>query len=86
MSAVRDPAVAEEQRRATMELLHEQISQGMTPVADDWAAHLSFARSFHDYSFPNRVALYPQNTGANHVPRYRAWLAMGRQMRRGKRP
>ena len=51
----------------------------------EWEHYLAFARSFHQYSFGNRLLILLQAPDATAVAGYRAWQAKGYQVRRGER-
>jgi hypothetical protein len=77
---------ADQARRAAVEELHQQLADnvGALDNRDDWQRYLSFARSFHNYSFGNRLLIMVQRPDATAVAGYRAWQAKGRQVRRGE--
>lgn len=79
-------AEAERARRAMVEGLHQQLAQRIAQMdtKEEWQRWLTFAASFHRYSFSNTVLIWSQCPGATLVAGYRSWQAMGRQVRRGE--
>ncbi len=63
--------------------LTEQVEQLVT--GDDWAAMLDVAAQFHTYSAGNVMLILAQRPHATRVAGYRAWQALGRQVRKGER-
>lgn len=64
------------------------LTAGLQDVRDDpeaTARFLAFRAHFHDYSLNNSVLIWVQNPSARHVKGYRAWQAVGRQVRKGER-
>nr|WP_255622076.1 ArdC-like ssDNA-binding domain-containing protein [Tessaracoccus sp. OS52] len=53
--------------------------------SDAWLAWLQVARNFHTYSFRNQLLIAMQDPDATRVAGYRAWQAIGRQVRRGEK-
>ncbi len=78
---------ADEARRETVEQLHRQLAEhvGSLDNRAEWEQYLAFARSFHQYSFGNRLLIMLQAPDATAVAGYRAWQAKGYQVRRGER-
>ncbi len=63
------------------------LEQGIAAVldGDGFARYLAALARFHMYS-PNNVALiHAQRRDATHVAGYRAWRALGRQVKKGER-
>ena len=81
-----DRAAAAEARQATLDKLHSQLSDGILALNDPqaWQAWLKFSSQFHRYSFGNSLLIMLQDPQATHVAGYRAFRAMGRQVRRGE--
>lgn len=52
---------------------------------DDWARMLETASKFHRYSANNVMLIMLQRPDATRVAGYRAWQALGRQVRKGER-
>lgn len=75
------------ERDIKLQALQDQLAQGTTALlqADGWMAWLQVARRFHTYSFRNQVLIALQDPRATQVAGYRAWQALGRQVRRGER-
>ncbi|HEX6514906.1 MAG TPA: ArdC-like ssDNA-binding domain-containing protein [Nocardioidaceae bacterium] len=67
--------------------LAEQVEQLVT--SGGWARMLAAARSLHRYSLRNQLLIMVQAAERgfepSHVAGYRAWQAMGRQVRKGQR-
>lgn len=78
---------ADEARRETVEQLHRQLAEhvGSLDNRTEWEQYLAFARSFHQYSFGNRLLIMLQAPDATAVAGYRAWQARGYQVRRGEK-
>lgn len=74
-------------RRETVEALHSQLAEqvGSMDNRAEWEHYLAFARSFHQYSFGNRLLIMLQDPDATAVAGYRAWQAKGYQVRRGEK-
>ena len=66
---------AQEQLAAKVEELHD-------PAA--WAEFLAWAGRFHRYSWGNVLLIAMQRRDATRVAGYRAWQALGRQVRKGE--
>ena len=54
-------------------------------TGDDWARMLEVASRFHRYSAGNVFLIALQRSDATRVAGYRAWQALGRQVRKGER-
>jgi antirestriction protein ArdC len=67
--------------------LHEQITEGVAALvtSDAWRAMLSTAARFHSYSLGNLLLIAAQRPDATRVAGFRAWQAMGRQVRKGEK-
>lgn len=66
---------------------HAVLSAGLSDVRDDpeaMASFLQFRSHFRDYSLNNSVLIWTQNPAARFVKGYRAWQAVGRQVRKGE--
>ena len=74
---------AAQARRETVEALHRQLAEqiGSLDNRAEWERYLAFARSFHQYSFRNRLLIMLQAPDATAVAGYRAWQAKGYQVR-----
>lgn len=74
-------------RRETLEQMHADLTAkvGSMDSVAEWQAWLRFAQSFHRYSFNNTVLIWMAKPDATAVAGYRAWLARGRQVRRGEK-
>ncbi|MCB0913077.1 MAG: serine/arginine repetitive matrix protein 2 [Propionibacteriaceae bacterium] len=78
---------ADRARRETVEQLHEQLAHGIANLDDKdvWQRWLGMASKLHRYSFNNVVLTMMQKPDATMIAGYRAWQAMGHQVRRGER-
>ena len=78
---------AERARRETVEQLHEQLAEGIANLDDKdaWQRWLSMASKLHRYSFNNVMLTMLQKPDATMIAGYRAWQAMGHQVRRGEK-
>lgn len=47
--------------------------------------YLAFLGKFHSYSLGNTLLIWSQRPDATHVAGYRAWMSMGRQVRKGEK-
>lgn len=77
---------AEAVRRETVEQMHHDLAAKLTTFddRDAWQRWLRFASGFHQYSFSNTCLIYMVKPDATLVAGYRAWQAMGHQVRRGE--
>jgi antirestriction protein ArdC len=80
-----------EERKARLENAHAELTAAVEAIAtsDDWRAFLDFARKMHAYSAQNRIWLFQQAMmrgwdDLGHVAGFRAWLALGRYVRKGE--
>ncbi len=78
---------ADRARRETVEQLHEQLADGIANLDDKdaWQRWLGMASKLHRYSFNNVVLTMLQKPDATMIAGYRAWQAMGHQVRRGEK-
>lgn len=53
-------------------------------TGDDWQTMLAQSAKFHRYSFGNTMLIVAQRPDATRVAGYRAWQALGRQVRKGE--
>ncbi|MCA0308838.1 MAG: ArdC family protein [Actinobacteria bacterium] len=74
-------------RRESLERMHADLAArvGSMDSLTEWQSWLKFTQSFHRYSFNNTVLIWMQRPDATAVAGYRAWLARGRQVRRGEK-
>jgi antirestriction protein ArdC len=65
---------------------HEKLTTAVEQLAsgEDWAAMLDVAARFHRYSLNNVLLIHCQMPEATRVAGYRAWQALGHQVRRGE--
>lgn len=78
---------ADRARRETIEQLHQQLADNIANLDDKdaWERWLNMASRLHRYSFGNVALVHLQNPNATMIAGYRAWLAMGHQVRRGEK-
>jgi antirestriction protein ArdC len=64
-----------------------QLDAGIAELtsSDRWAEHLRTQARFHRYSFGNCLLIHLQRPDASRVAGYRAWQALGRNVRAGER-
>lgn len=74
-------------RRETVEHLHQQLADNIANLdeKDAWQRWLGMAAKLHRYSFNNSVLVLLQRPDATLIAGYRAWQAMGHQVRRGEK-
>ena len=72
--------------RDKIEQLQAQIETGVAELvgAEDWQRWLAVAARFPKYSFRNQLLILNQRPDARVVMGYRAWQALGHQVRRGE--
>lgn len=70
-----------------MEKAHELLTRAVGELVsgEDWAAMLDMAGRFHRYSANNALLINLQCPGATRVAGYKAWQALGRQVRKGEK-
>lgn len=78
---------AERARRETVEQLHQQLANNIATLDDKdaWQRWLGMAARLHRYSFNNVTLTMLQMPDATMIAGYRAWQAMGHQVRRGEK-
>ncbi len=78
---------AERARREAVEQLHEQLAEGIASLdeKDAWQRWLGMASKLHRYSFNNVMLTMLQKPDATMIAGYRAWQALGHQVRRGEK-
>ncbi len=66
--------------------VRERLAEAVERMADTetFAAWLRARATFHDYSFSNSILIAAQRRDATQVAGYRAWHALGRQVRKGE--
>ncbi|HTW97700.1 MAG TPA: ArdC-like ssDNA-binding domain-containing protein [Acidimicrobiales bacterium] len=66
--------------------VHEQLTAAVEALVsgEDWASMLAVAARFHRYSLNNVMLIQLQMPDATRVAGYRAWQALGHQVRRGE--
>jgi hypothetical protein len=66
--------------------LHDRLETAFADLVsgDEWARMLAVAARFHHYSPANVLLIRCQRPDATRVAGYRAWQALGRQVRRGE--
>jgi hypothetical protein len=72
--------------RDKVEQLQADIEAGVAELVDgeDWRSWLRVAARFPKYSFRNTLLILRQRPDATAVMGYRAWQALGHQVRRGE--
>ncbi|MGI8850635.1 MAG: ArdC-like ssDNA-binding domain-containing protein [Acidimicrobiales bacterium] len=78
-------AAADEAREAKLVALHQQLSQQVSVLGQEWQRWLDMASKFHAYSFNNTLLLLAQNPEATHVAGYKLWQQLGRQVNKGEK-
>jgi len=83
--AQREPA--DRARHETVEQLHQQLAENIANLDDKkaWERWLSMAGKLHRYSFGNILLTLIQMPDATIIAGYRAWQALGHQVRRGEK-
>ena len=78
---------ADRARRETVEQLHQQLADHIANLDDKdaWERWLNMASRLHRYSMGNVALVLIQCPEATMVAGYRAWQAMGHQVRRGEK-
>jgi antirestriction protein ArdC len=82
-----DEAPDRQSREDRLATAHAVLASGLSDVRDDrdaMARFLAFRSRFHEYSLNNTVLIWTQNPAARFVKGYRAWQAVGRQVRKGE--
>lgn len=76
-----------EARKAEMEKLHQTMADQVHALttSEGWRRWVQMAGRLHHYSLGNLLLILAQNEDATKVAGYRAWQAMGRQVRKGER-
>lgn len=66
--------------------VHDQLATAVEALVsgEDWSAMLAVAARFHRYSLNNVMLIHCQMPEATRVAGYRAWQALGHQVRRGE--
>ena len=79
-------AAVAEARTAELARLHTELATMVSDLHDPvvWQEWLTFAAKFHQYSMNNQLLIWRQRPDATAVAGYRAWQALGRQVRRGE--
>lgn len=75
-------------READLKQAHELLATKLRTLSnsDEWKQWLQFSSRFHRYSLNNQLLIMIQSGGeATAVAGYRAWQAMGRQVRKGEK-
>lgn len=79
-------AKAQEERATKVAALHSTLDEQVTllTTSEGWKAWLDTAAKFHRYSVGNQLLILAQNENATRIAGYRAWAALGRQVRKGE--
>jgi hypothetical protein len=82
-----DPAVRANNGADNLASAHAYLVAAIESLVsgDDWQRMLEVASRFHHYSANNVLLIMLQRPDATRVAGYRAWLSMGRQVRKGER-
>lgn len=66
--------------------LHDQLEAAFDAMttSEDWRRMLEIASTFHRYSLNNVMLILVQRPDATQVAGYKAWQALGRQVRKGE--
>jgi antirestriction protein ArdC len=80
------PQQAAAQRRERLEALHAQLTEQVDKLSNsrDWRNMLMLASKLRSYSFRNLCLINAQREDVTRVAGYRAWQALGRQVRKGE--
>ena len=80
------PRKTPEERQAQAEALHASITEQVEALRDtaQWLRFLDFAQHLHSYSLNNLFLILSQCPDASRVAGFRAWQAVGRQVRKGE--
>ena len=75
-----------DERRADVAALTARLDAGASAIltSDQFTGWLRLLAKLHTYSFGNVLLIYSQMPDASMVAGYRAWQAMGRQVRKGE--
>lgn len=79
---------AAQRREAHLDDARELLDTGIAELTSEhgWRHWLLGAANLHRYSFRNQLLLVQQTDGqVSHVEGYRAWAALGRQVRKGEK-
>lgn len=65
----------------------ERIEQGLATINTDkdWLQFLKFQSLFYQYSFNNTMMIFLQKPDATYVMGYKAWVKIGRYVRKGSK-
>src|SRR5919202_3060341 len=82
-----DQAQWQAQRDERMSTLMQQLEAGVQAIhtSEDFQRYLRTAARFHAYSPNNVVLILAQKPEATRVAGYRAWQALGRQVKKGEK-
>ena len=82
-SSILSDSERQERRDATRERLQAAARDLLT--SDGWARWARARACFHRYSLHNTLLIAHQRPGATYVAGFRAWLKLGRAVRKGER-
>ena len=82
-----DQAQWQAQRDERMSTLMQQLEAGVEAIqtSEDFQRYLRTAATFHHYSPNNVLLILSQRPDATRVAGYRAWQALGRQVKKGEK-
>lgn len=80
-------AARAEQREQELTALKEAFNQKVLSLrdSDQWKQMLKTMSYFHDYSFHNTLLIWLQKPEATYCTGYKAWQALGYQVRKGEK-
>jgi hypothetical protein len=78
-----DPEAVQAARRELIEKLEKGFQQ--VQESDEYRRYLATVSRFHKYSISNTMLIWMQRPVATLVAGFRAWLSLGRQVRKGER-
>jgi antirestriction protein ArdC len=83
LAAVKDPNQAQEKLHTAL----DKLEAGIAAIIDgeSFARYLRTLACFHTYSAHNALLIQAQRPDATRVTGYRAWQALGRQVRKGEK-
>ena len=82
-----DQAQWQQQRDERMSALLQQLEAGVQAIqtSEDFQRYLRTAATFHQYSPNNVLLILSQRPEATRVAGYRAWQALGQQVKKGEK-
>src|ERR1700676_3773126 len=76
-----------EERQARSEAAHDPLTAAVASLtsSERWMSYLQTMRRFRTYSLNNTLLIWAQRPDATRVAGFRAWQALGRQVRKGSK-